>query len=188
MAKLVSKIYGDALFQLAMESQSIDEILSEIKSFQVILESNQDLVKLMNHPKIDKEEKRKVMETIFDGKIRKDIQGFLDLLIRKDRFGQIDAIFEYFIHQVKEYRNIGTAYVTSAVSLREDQKEEIRKKLIETSKYVEMEMIYQVDAQLIGGLVIRIGDRVVDSSVRTRINELSKELSKIQLKAGECAP
>ena len=65
MAKLVSKIYGDALFQLAMESQSIDEFLSEVKSFQAILESNQDLVKLMNHPKIDKEEKRKVMETIF---------------------------------------------------------------------------------------------------------------------------
>ena len=77
MAKLVSKIYGDALFQLAMESQSIDEFLSEVKSFQAILESNQDLVKLMNHPKIDKEEKRKVMETIFDGKIRKDMQGFL---------------------------------------------------------------------------------------------------------------
>lgn len=188
MAKLVSKIYGDALFQLAMESQSVDEYLSEVKSFQAIFESNQELVKLMNHPKIDKEEKRKVMKTIFDGKIRNDMQGFLDLLIRKDRFVQINSIIEYFIHQVKEYRNIGTAYITSAVSLREDQKEEIRKKLLETTKYVEIELIFRVDDQLIGGLVIRIGDRVVDSSVRTRINELSKELSKIQLKAGECAP
>lgn len=188
MAKLVSKIYGDAFFQLAMESQSVDEYLKEVKSFQEVLETNQELVKLMNHPKIDKEEKRKVMKTIFDGKIRNDMQGFLDLLIRKDRFVQINSIIEYFIHQVKEYRNIGTAYITSAVSLREDQKEEIRKKLLETTKYVEMEMIFRVDDQLIGGLVIRIGDRVVDSSVRTRINELSKELSKIQLKAGECAP
>lgn len=188
MAKLVSKIYGDALFQLAMESQSVDEYLKEVKSFQGILDANQELIKLMNHPKIDKEEKRKVMMTIFDGKISKDLQGFLDLLIRKDRFIQIDQIFDYFIHQVKEYRNIGTAYVTSAVQLNDNQKEQIRNRLLETTKYVEIDVIFRVDAQLIGGIIIRIGDRVVDSSVRTRINELSKELSKIQLKAGECAP
>ncbi len=188
MAKLVSKIYGDALFQLAMESQSVDEYLREVKSFQEVLETNQELVKLMNHPKIDKEEKRKVMVTIFDGKISKDLQGFVDLLIRKDRFVQIESIFEYFIHQVKEYKNIGTAYVTSAVPLCDRQKDQIRNRLLETTKYVEIELIFRVDDQLIGGLVIRIGDRVVDSSVRTRINELSKELSKIQLKAGECAP
>lgn len=188
MAKLVSKIYGDALFQLAMESQSVDEYLNEVKSFRDILDKNQELFKLMNHPKIDKEEKRKVMITIFDGKISKDIQGFLDLIIRKDRFMQINQIFDYFIHQVKEYRNIGTAYVTSAITLTDYQKEQIRKRLLETTKYVEIDIIFQTDHELIGGLVIRIGDRVVDSSVRTRINELSKELSKIQLKAGECAP
>ena len=46
---------------------------------------------------------------------------------------------------------------------------------------------YAVDSALIGGMVIRIGDRVVDSSVRTKLNDLTRELSKIQLKAGECA-
>ena len=49
-------------------------------------------------------------------------------------------------------------------------------------------MHYEVDAALIGGMVIRIGDRVVDSSVRTKLCDLTRELSKIQLKAGECAP
>ena len=49
-------------------------------------------------------------------------------------------------------------------------------------------MTYKVDAELIGGMVIRIGDRVVDSSIKTKIYELSKELSNIQLKVGECAP
>ena len=63
MAKLVSKIYGDALFQLAMESQSVDEYLNEVKSFRDILDKNQELFKLMNHPKIDKEEKRKDYES-----------------------------------------------------------------------------------------------------------------------------
>ena len=63
----------------------------------------------------------------------------------------------------------------------------MKEKLLETSGYEKMEMHYEVDASIIGGMIIRIGDRVVDSSVRTKLYDLTRELSKIQLKAGECA-
>lgn len=99
----------------------------------------------------------------------------------------MDTVLDYFIDCVKEYKNIGTAYVTSAMELSEAQKEAVEKRLLETTKYVKFEMHYAVDSALIGGMVIRIGDRVVDSSVRTKLNDLTRELSKIQLKAGECA-
>ena len=98
-----------------------------------------------------------------------------------------DTVLDYFIDCVKEYKNIGTAYVTSAMELSEAQKAAVEKRLLETTKYVKFEMHYAVDSALIGGMVIRIGDRVVDSSVRTKLNDLTRELSKIQLKAGECA-
>ena len=98
------------------------------------------------------------------------------------------AVFTYFIDEVKEYKNIGTAYVTSAMELSDAQKAAVEKRLLETTKYVKFEMHYDVDSELIGGMVIRIGDRVVDSSVRTKLYDLTRELSKIQLKAGECAP
>ena len=71
---------------------------------------------------------------------------------------------------------------------REDQKAAVEKRLLATTKYVKFEMHYDVDAALIGGMVIRIGDRVVDSSVKTKLYDLTRELSKIQLKVGECAP
>ena len=58
-------------------------------------------------------------------------------------------------------------------------------RLLKTTKYVEFEMHYKVDAALIGGMEIRIGDRVVDSSIRTKLQNLTRELSKIQLKVGE---
>ena len=67
------------------------------------------------------------------------------------------------------------------------QKKQIEDRLLETTAYQSFRMHYAVDADLIGGMVIRIGDRVVDSSVRTKISELSRELSKIQLKVGETA-
>ena len=68
------------------------------------------------------------------------------------------------------------------------QKDEIVKKLLETTHYVEIEMNYEVDASLIGGMVIRIKDRVVDSSIKTKLNNMAKSLSEIQLsnETGKC--
>ena len=73
------------------------------------------------------------------------------------------------------------AHVASAVELKSEQKAMIEQRLLETTEYVEFEMEYSTDPSLIGGLVIRIGDRVVDSSIKTQINELHRSLSRLQL-------
>ena len=110
------------------------------------------------------------------------------MIVEKDHYNEIESVFTYFMEQVKEYKNIGTAYVTSAMELSDAQKAAVEKRLLETTKYVKFEMHYDVDAALIGGMVIRIKDRVVDSSIQTKLYDLTRELSKIQLKVGECAP
>ena len=110
------------------------------------------------------------------------------MIADKDHFKELDGVLIYFMDRYKEQKNIGTAYVTSAVELSEAQKEATKKRLLETTRYVEFEMHYDVDAALIGGIVIRIGDRVVDSSIKNKLQDLTRELSKIQLKVGECAP
>ena len=69
----------------------------------------------------------------------------------------------------------------TAIELSEEQKEKVEQKLLKTTSYEQFEMNYEVDASLIGGMVIRIGDRIVDSSIRTKLYELSKNLRKIQL-------
>ena len=68
------------------------------------------------------------------------------------------------------------AYVTSAMELSQARKKEIEEKLLSTTSYKSMEMNYSVDESLIGGLVIRIGDRVVDSSIKTKLEGLKREL------------
>ena len=188
MAKLVSKIYGDALFDVAIESGRLDDFLEEAQVVKEVLNQNEDLVRLMNHPKVPKEEKVTVLENCFSDKISGQLLQTLHLMVVKDRAGEFDAVLEYFITRVKDYKNIGLATVTAAMELTEQQKEKIKNKLLETTNYVEFEITYKVDPSLIGGMVIRIKDRVVDSSVKTKIQKLSRELSNIQLKAGECAP
>jgi len=90
-------------------------------------------------------------------------------------------MFSYFVELVKEVKRIGTAYVTSAVELKEAQKAQIKERLLATTQYVEFEMNYEVDSSLIGGMIIRIGDRVVDSSIKTQLYELKKQLMDVQL-------
>ena len=188
MAKLVSKTYGDALFELALEENKIDSLQDEVEVVLVALAENQDLTKLMSHPKISKEEKVALMEDIFKGCVSDELCGLMHMLTEKGRFTEIDDVLYFFLDRVKEHKNIGTAYVSTAIELSDAQKKAVEKRLLETTKYVEFEMHYSVDTDLIGGMVIRIGDRVVDSSIKTKIYDLTRELSNIQLKVGECAP
>jgi len=181
MAKLVSKTYGEALFEIAMEQDKAGELMEEIQGIRQVLKENPELDKMMKHPGIPKQEKVKVVENVFKGRISDELTGFLQIIISKERYGDLQAIFSYFIDKVKEVRKIGVAYVTSAVELSEAQKESVKDKLLETTSYLSMEMHYKVDKSLIAGMVIRIGDRVVDSSVRTKIDELTKQLLQIQL-------
>lgn len=181
MAKLIDKTYGDALFELAIENQKIDEYFEEAKSLLKILESEDELFKLLNHPKVGKNEKIKVMENIFAGKVQDDLTGFLVLMITKDRQNMILDTLKYFIDAVKEYKHIGVAYVTTAIELKDSQKQLVVNKLKATTNYKEFEMNYNVDKDIIGGMIIRIGDRVVDSSVKTKIYNISKDLYNIQL-------
>jgi F-type H+-transporting ATPase subunit delta len=188
MAKLVSKTYGDALFELAVESDQLDSFLEEARGVREILGTSTELNRLMNHPKIVKEDKIATLENVFKGRIRDELVGLLRMLVEKDHYNETTAVLDYFIEQAKEYKHIGTAYVTTVMPLGEIQKSDLTKKLLETTDYVEFEMHYEVDPSLIGGMVIRIKDRVVDSSIKSKLASLSLELSKIQLKVGECAP
>lgn len=181
MAKLISKTYGEALFDLAVEENRTEALLEEIVQLRSVLADNPQFSALMNHPKIAKEEKARVMENVFGGRISRELTGFLSILIAKDRYRELDAIFDYFEDAVKALEGIGVAYVTTAVPLREEQKKQVEERLLQTTGCRKMELHFSEDAALIGGMVVRIGDRVVDSSVRSRLDRLSRQLMKIQL-------
>ena len=181
MAKLVSKTYGDALFAVALEESRMDEFFEAAKAVADILRTNEDFGKLMNHPKIMKEDKVKIVEETFGKKIPAEMVGIMVLMVTKGRANEMLPVLDYFVDLVKEEKKIGKADVTTAVELTKVQKENVEKKLLETTNYESFEMNYAVDESLIGGMIIRIGDRVVDSSIKTKISNLSRELRNIQV-------
>lgn len=183
MAKLVSKTYGEALYEAAMESGGgkAVELMEEIRCVQEILRSNPRFDDLMSHPGVPKKDKLKVVSDVFKGKVSDELAGLLEVVVSKERYKDLPAIFEYFTARVKEQERIGTAYVTTAAELDEGRKKAVEAKLLETAGYRRMELHYNVDASLIGGMIIRINDRVVDSSIRTRLEDMKRQLLQIQL-------
>ena len=162
MAKLVSKTYGDALFELALSKDVLKDIWDEVTAVGQIWKDNADLESLMEHPRIDIEEKVQLIKNIFEGRVSDIMTGFLVTVLEKGRASELENIFDYFTDRAREYYNIGVAYVTSAVELNDSQKK-------------------QVEPKLIGGMIIRIGDRVMDNSIRNKLNTLSRTLTGIQL-------
>ncbi|MDO5293757.1 MAG: ATP synthase F1 subunit delta [bacterium] len=176
MAKLVSKTYGDALFDLALEQNSVDALTKEVEALKEVLASNDELTKFINHPKVSKEEKIDVIEKSLKGSFSDTVVGFLVIVLQKGRFDEINAILNHYMDRYLDYKNIGVATVTSAITLNDEQKAKIEKKLLATTKYEEFQMTYTVDKSLIGGIMIRIGDRIVDNSIKNQIRSMTKAL------------
>lgn len=169
------------MFELALEDEKLDEVWEEVKFLGDTIRTNREFASLLVHPRVSEDEKKTLVKNIFDGQLSDITMGFIMIVIEKGRAGDIETILNYFSEKAREYKNIGVACVTSAAGLSDEQKKSIEKKLLDTTKYVSYEMDYRVDEKLIGGIVIRIGDRVFDSSVKNCLDKMSRELSKIQL-------
>lgn len=188
MAKLASKAYGDALFELAVEEHKVDEFMEEVVLIQTVLKENPELEAIMVHPEITKEEKIRLAETCFKGRLSDEMVGFLVIVIKKGRYGELPGIFSYFTAKVKEYQKIGVAEVVSATELKDTWKKKVEERLLATTGYEKMEIAYRVDESLIGGLILRIGDRVVDNTIKSRLAAMKSQLLKVSLeqeKVGE---
>ncbi len=160
MAKLISKTYGDALFEVAAEENKLESHLKEVEAVLDVLKENEEYINIIGYPRIPIEEKKTMIESAFKGKVSDDMVGFLT---------------------VHEAEKIGTAEITSAIELSEAQKKAVEDKLLTTTAYKKIIAKYSVDKSLIGGMVIRIGDRIVDSSVKTKLETMARDLSRVRL-------
>jgi F-type H+-transporting ATPase subunit delta len=177
MAKQVDATYGNALFELAVEEKKVDGLYAETETLAKVLEQNPELLKLLAHPHVNKEDKVKVVKDTFEGRISDELTGLLVMIVEKGHAKDIPAVLKYFLSEVKKYKEIGVVDVTSATKLSDGQKQAVEKRILETTNYKSLEVNYLQDKDIIGGLIIRIEDRVVDSSVRTKLNTMAKALA-----------
>ena len=181
MAKLISKAYGEALYELAKEKKIESALLEEVTALKTVLKDNPELSDTMRNPRLSKEEKLDLLNRIFENRLSEHLLSFLCILVEKNRYSDADAIFDYFTDRIKEDEGIGTAYVTTAFEPDAEMKKKIYDKLLQSTSFNKLEVVYTVDEEIIGGMVVRIRDRVVDSSIRTKLVNMERELHKVML-------
>ncbi|MDO4293677.1 MAG: ATP synthase F1 subunit delta [Eubacteriales bacterium] len=181
MAKLVSQVYGEALFDLGVEAGLLDALSGELDGVCGIFRENPDFGTLLRDPELDKDEKKSVFDRVFEGRISRELTGFLHLLLEKDRFGELFSVRDDFEKRRLAFHKIGVVHVTSAQALSEEQKEKLRQRLLATTAFEELQIHYREEEALIGGLQIRIGDRVVDSSIRSSLARMKESLMRVSL-------
>lgn len=181
MAKLIEKVYAQALLKLAVEEDKVIIFSEEVKAVKQALAENKELGKLMKHPDIAKQEKEKILENIWDGRISREVIGLMLLLLEKGHYEQVPLVFDYFLKKAREIQRIGIAYIKTAILLSEEQREKVRERLLETTSYHTLEAHFDVDESIIGGMIIRIDNRVLDSSIKTRLKKLSRKLYQLKI-------
>lgn len=179
--RTVPRRYAQALLMIANERNALDEYEKELKRFAQILQEEPKIKALMDNPKIPPEEKKQVLEKILKGSFNEIIRNFLHLIIDKRRESNYLDIIQEFMNYADEARNILDAEVRSAVQLLDKDFRELEKKLSQASgKTVRLKSI--IDPSLIGGIVVRLGDTVIDGSVVKKLALLKKRLGQTSLK------
>jgi F-type H+-transporting ATPase subunit delta len=169
----VAKRYAKSLIDLSNDKGVLDAVNNDLKLFNLVCEENRELGLMLSNPIIHSDKKLKTLQQIFTGKMNSLTMSFFEIVIRKGREKYLPQIAKDFIEQFKILKRIITAEVISAIGL--DDK--LRKKiydLVRTESNSEVELIEKVDNKLIGGFVLRIGDRQYDASVSSEIRKLAQ--------------
>ena len=168
--------YAVALFELAREAKSIDTAEQSLIRVRDALTGSPDFQRLVANPRISRDEaKRAVLALAPSMGVDKTTGNFLGVLAENRRLGQLPAIVRAFRLLASRHRGEMTAEVASAHPLTEDQVHELKHQLrLRVGREVNMD--FSVDPELLGGLVVRIGSTMIDSSIRTRLNTLANQM------------
>ncbi|WP_317366436.1 F0F1 ATP synthase subunit delta [uncultured Tyzzerella sp.] len=175
MAKLISKRYAVALFELAKETDKVDLFNSEIELIYNSIKNDKEFLTVLNHPRISGGEKFNLFQNIYKNNISEEILGLISIVVKKNRETEILEILEEFLELVRDYKGITTAYVFSAIALSDEQLTKIKENL---SKNLNKEIIIEasVKPELIGGLLINVDGKVIDNSIKRNLDDIKKSL------------
>lgn len=173
MMASVAGRYASALFDLANEQRQLREVEQDLVNLQSMLDASQDLRRLVRSPVFSAEEQGRAIAAVAQ---KAQLTGltinFLKLIARNRRLFALADMIKSFRALAARWRGEVTADVASAHPLTEAQLEALKDTLRASAGGKEVQINTRVDANLLGGLVVKMGSRMIDSSLRTRLNNL----------------
>ena len=172
----LAQVYANALFEVASENDVIDDVREQLGQFADELDENRDLQVFLFSPYFSSQEKKDGIRKIVDGADERFL-NFLELLAERHRMPAIFRIRRAYDALWREENKLLPVTVTSAVELDEGLVKGLGERIEEqTGKKVELTS--KVDADVLGGLVLQVGNMVLDASIRNRLEQLRKQVAR----------
>jgi len=169
---IISDRYGSALYDLASEKKCIDEILNDLDVIEKVMKESSELRHVIKSPLVNSEEKLNILLKIFAGLSFNNLTTtFLKVLDNNKRISNILSIIIQFKKINSEKRGDIAANVTSANELSENEKNNITNQLKNTLGQ-KLSLNFNVDKEIIGGLIVKVGSKMIDTSIANKINKL----------------
>lgn len=180
MAKLVGNRYAVSLFQAGIELEKIEEFHKELNFMGDILNKESKLFQILKHPRINKVEKKEIIDKVFRKDISQEIKNFFYIIIDKRRENSILEIVDEFNIQYNEYKNIVNVEAITAVEMDDRAKENLIKNL---QKKMNKTIILtnKVDKSIIGGVILKLNNQFMDNTLKTQLETMNAHIKGVSL-------
>lgn len=173
---LSAKNYSNALVEMVRDNViSFEDLSKDLATVSEILETSQDLRLTLENPTVSEEVKSQIVEEVFKNEVHPQVVSFLKVLIDKNRFSEFSQIKADYEIKLDDVNKIQAVEITSAVELSEEYRERILQKLSEKLQK-NIRPNWKVDENIIAGLIYRINDNVIDTSIKSKLDKLNKNL------------
>ncbi|EDM37357.1 ATPase, delta subunit (H(+)-transporting two-sector ATPase) [Pedobacter sp. BAL39] len=169
--------YAKSLIDLAQEQNALEDIKKDMVLVDQVIDDSSELEALLNNPIVPLDKKESILINVFGTHVHEVTKTFLKLIVKKGRSEIIFGTAKAFIQQYNVIKGIVTAYVTSAIELTEASRAEIValvKKEVQANEVIIKE---KVNEKLIGGFILKVGDKQFDASIANGLNKLKKEFA-----------
>ncbi len=170
----VAKRYAQGLLDFTNESGQTATIFSEMKDVVKIMTESQDLKKFFLTPYIDSKKKIEVAKEIFKG-LSASSQNLITLVIRQGRESQLKNIAQEFINKVEDINGVQRITLTTATEISKDNINQILRSTNLVNAYSNFDLKLNVNPKILGGYILRVGDQLVDASVKSKLNQVKKD-------------
>ena len=172
----IASRYAKSLLGLANEKGQLEEVNKDMLMFSELIEENRDFELLLKSPIVTHGKKLSILKKVFDGKVNDLTLSIFEILTRKHRERHLPAIAAEFHHQYNSFKGVEEATVTTTFALDDDLKKEFEAVIAKISGKG-VELTEKVDEDLIGGFILKIGDRQIDDSITARLSALRLKFS-----------
>ena len=168
----VAARYAKSLLDLAQEQGLTETMYKDMQFFRNTVQQSRALMLMLKNPIVRAEKKSAVLKAAFTNRVDPMTMAFFEIIARKNREGIMDAIADQFINQYDLLKGIERATVITTVPLTALQREKFKAIVMKTTGCKVVELDEKLESNLIGGYVLRLGDRQVDGSLRSQLNDL----------------